>query len=410
MIVGRGRRRRGGVTLTDIMRSGIRALVAVLLVVVFPLSAAAQPTGPVGGPRLGEANATIWSGAPGAAPPPEPLVGAWLVADAGTGAVLAARNPHQRLRPASTLKTLTALTLLPRLDPGATYTAVDADALQDGSRVGIVPGTTYSIKSLFEGLLLASGNDAAHALATAAGGLDKTVALMNETAQELQAYDTVAANPSGLDTDIQLTSVYDLALIARAGLVRDDFRTYVGTQRSYFAGIDGSNGFEIQNHNKLLANYPGAIGVKTGYTSISLHSIVGAATRDGRTLIVAVLGGQAAVWPDAAALLDWGFAQGASAAAVGTLVGPRPAEPTPTATPSAEAVLSAAADPSRPGQSQQALRAWEPESWEYVAVGATVLLGAGAAAAGVRSRRRRQRRQSRVRAAAQRVGQQSSWR
>ena len=192
-------------------------LVALLvpLLVAFPLVAVAEPTDPIGGERLGATGITVWSGAPGAVPPPEPLAQAWLVADIGTGTVLATRNPHQKLRPASTLKTLTALALLPRLDPAATYTPVDEDALQDGSLVGLVPGTTYTIKSLFEGMLLSSGNDAAHALANAAGGLQQTVALMNATAKELQAYDTVAANPSGLDDDVQLTSAYDLALIAR---------------------------------------------------------------------------------------------------------------------------------------------------------------------------------------------------
>jgi serine-type D-Ala-D-Ala carboxypeptidase (penicillin-binding protein 5/6) len=388
------------------MRIAVRALVAMLLVLAFPLSATAQPTGPVGGARLGESNVTTWSGTPGATPPPEPVVAAWLVADAGTGAVLAARNPHQRLRPASTLKALTALTLLPRLDPATSYTAVDADASQDGSRVGIVPGTTYSIGSLFDGLMLSSGNDAAHALANAAGGLDTTVALMNETARELQAYDTVVANPSGLDHDAQVTSVYDLALIARAGLAREDFRNYVAKQTSYFAGIDGSNGFEIQNHNKLLANYPGAIGVKTGYTSVSLHSIVGAATRDGRTLLVAILGAQAAAWADAAALLDWGFAHPASAS-VGTLVGTRADEPTasPTPIPTVEG-----AERERRAAAAVGSRYEAPESWEYVAVGATVLLGASAAAVGVRSRRHRQRRMSRVRTAALRASQDDRWR
>ncbi len=388
------------------MRSVARAVLPLLLVVAFVTPAAAAPTGPIGGARLGTADVTVWGQAPGAAAPPEPPVPAWLVADAATGTVLAARNAHLRLRPASTLKTLTALTLLPRLDPAASYTAVDADIMQDGSRVGIVPGTTYRIKSLFEGLLLSSGNDAAHALANAAGGLDTTVALMNETARELQAYDTVAANPSGLDNDTQLTSVYDLALIARAGLARDDFRSYVATQRSYFAGVDGSNGFEIYNHNKLLANYPGAIGVKTGYTSVSLHSIVAAATRDGRTLVVAVLGGQSPTWPDAAALLDWGFAQGASATAVGNLVGPRADEPTPAPAPPTVASVEQEDVPlSAAGTGTAA-----PESWEYVAVALVVLLGGSATAMGLRSRRRRQRRQSRLRAAALRAGQHSSWR
>jgi serine-type D-Ala-D-Ala carboxypeptidase (penicillin-binding protein 5/6) len=408
MIVAGRERGGGGVTLAGIMRSGIRVILALLLLLVAIATAAqAQPVGPIGGARLGESNVTIWSGTPGAAPPPEPLVSAWLVADAATGAVLAARNPHQKLRPASTLKTLTALTLLPRLDPAAGYTAVDADAMQEGSRVGIVPGTTYSIGSLFEGLMLSSGNDAAHALANAAGGLDATVALMNETARELQAYDTVAANPSGLDNDAQVTSVYDLALIARAGLAREDFRTYAAKQTSYFAGVDGSNGFEIQNHNRLLANYPGAIGVKTGYTTVSLHSIVGAASRDGRTLLVAILGAQTTAWPDAAALLDWGFAQGASAAAVGSLVGPRANEPTSTRLP--VPTVEAAEQEQAPAATADTGYA-APEAWEYIAVGATMLLGVAATATGVRSRRRRQRRMSRARTAAARTTQQSSWR
>ncbi|HET9900553.1 MAG TPA: hypothetical protein VFR46_05740, partial [Actinomycetes bacterium] len=122
----------------------------------------------------------------------------------------------------------------------------------------------------------------------------------------------------------------------------------------------------------------------------------------GRTLIVAILGAQTTPWPDAAALLDWGFAQAATTASVGTLVGRRAAEPTPTPT----AVVSAATDPTPRGEttSQAALRAWEPQSWEYVAVGTMVLLGAAAATVGVRSRRRRQRRLSRMRTAALRAG------
>ena len=131
-------------------------------------------------------------------------------------------------------------------------------------------GTTYSIPSLFDGLLLSSGNDAAHALANAAGGFGPTVALMNETPANCRR-----TTPSPRIRATRRRRSGDVGVRPRADRPRRacsrGLRSYVAKQRLYFGGVDGSNGFEIQNHNKLLANYPGAIGVKTGYTSVSLH-------------------------------------------------------------------------------------------------------------------------------------------
>ena len=131
---------------------------------------------------------------------------------------------------------LTAITVLPRLDPDAVYTAQSADANAEGSRVGIVPDATYTVHQLFQGMFLMSGNDAASALANAAGGQRQTVARMNATAKGLGALDTTARNPSGLDAPGQYTSAYDLALFARAGLARQDFRDYVTTVKTEFPG------------------------------------------------------------------------------------------------------------------------------------------------------------------------------
>ena len=295
----------------------------------------------VGGPRLDDPGLVVDlpAGVPG--PPPQEAV-AWLLADAGSGDVLAAQAAHLPLRPASTQKMLTSLVLLPRLDPATVYTAIPDDANADGSKVGVVPGATYTVDELFRGLFLASGNDAAHALAEVAGGQESTVAAMNALAETLQARDTTAANPSGLDADTQWSSAYDLALIARAGLDMDSFRDYIATRRSQFPGAmpalpgEVRASFEIANQNKLLTNYPGGIGVKTGYTSQAHATYVGAATRDGTTLVVTLMHTGSGAWSDAAALLDWGFAHGQSVQPVGELVAPLAPSPT---TPPSVAVL-----------------------------------------------------------------------
>ena len=236
---------------------------------------------------------------------------AWLVADLDSGDVLAALNAHQPLPPASTIKLLTALALLPSLEEADVYTATDDDALTPGSRVGLVPGQRYSVADLEHGLLLASGNDAAHALAASAGLQDRATSVMNEEAERLGAFDTNATTPHGLDEPGQVSSAYDLALIGRAVLDDERLARLVRTPTYDFPGLNGAT-FQIQNQNRLLGTYDGTIGLKTGYTTQAGHTLVAAAERNGVRLVVVILGAKGRAEVGAQGLLDWGFAaQGA---------------------------------------------------------------------------------------------------
>jgi D-alanyl-D-alanine carboxypeptidase (penicillin-binding protein 5/6) len=256
-------------------------------------------------------------------PPPETSATSYLIADLNTGQVLAAKNAHLKLPPASTLKTLMALTLLPRLNPSSLYQARTTDQNVIGTKAGLYPGRKYTIKSLWNATLLLSGNDAALALAHAAGGFDKTVSLMNQKAHQLQALDTLARTPHGLDSPGQVSSAYDLALIARAAMKRSDFREYVDTKNYVFPNSGKKNvPLKIANQNKLLKSYSGTIGVKTGYTTQAKNTYIGAATRDGRTIIITLM--HLAYGRDALAaeLLDWGFEADGKVQPVGLLVKP----------------------------------------------------------------------------------------
>ncbi|HEV2891116.1 MAG TPA: serine hydrolase [Frankiaceae bacterium] len=300
------------------LRAAAVAVVASLAVVAPAAAPAyAEPPDAVGGPALAAKGIVVDRGAP---PLPHVSAAGWLLADAGSGEVLAARNPHGRYLPASTLKTLTAVALLPEADLDATYDPTWEDVNIEGSKVGLTQGTRVSVGKLIEAMLVVSGNDAANAVANATGGLPAAVAKMNATAKRLQAYDTLARNPSGLDAPDQLTSPYDLALIARAGLSMPTFATYVSTLRSRMPAPGGKT-FEMYNHNKLLTRYPGNIGIKTGYTLKARKTYVGAARRNGRTLVVTLLKAETS-YPDATALLDWGFANAGRVTPVGRLVDP----------------------------------------------------------------------------------------
>ena len=273
----------------------------------------------VGGTQLGTSGRPV---VPAGVTPPRSIdAAAWIVADVDSGEVLGGFNAHAALPPASTIKLLTALAVLPTVDTKATYTVTDADITVDGSRVGLVPGQRYTRAALAHGLLLGSGNDAANALAQLAGGDARALALMTAEAQRLGAFDTTVRTTHGLDEPGQRTSAYDLALIGRAVLGNDELATLARTEIYDFPGLEGKN-FQIQNRNRLLGSYPGAIGLKNGFTTLSGHSLVAAAERRGVRLVAVVLGGKNRPEPPASALLDWGFALPASAEPVGRLVTP----------------------------------------------------------------------------------------
>jgi len=279
----------------------------------------------VGGPRL--AKPGVQSDLPLGTPALPVVEGySWLVADADTGNVLAANNPHWKLPPASTLKMLFADTVLPRVDRSATHMATvdELSAVGEGSSlVGIKENETYKVEDLWRGVFLRSGNDAVHVLCAMNGGVPATVRQMNERARQLRADDTHVITPDGYDEPGQVSSAYDLALFAREGLRNSDFRAYASTAIADFPGLKGEK-FQIQNTNMMLGSYPGMIGVKNGYTTNAAHTFTGAAQRDGHTLIVSIMhvADKTRMYQDTGRLLDWGFAALAAAKPVGILVEP----------------------------------------------------------------------------------------
>jgi serine-type D-Ala-D-Ala carboxypeptidase (penicillin-binding protein 5/6) len=269
---------------------------------------------------MGECGLVLPPGAP--APPTGITSKSWLIADVDSGEVLAAKDPHGRHRPASTLKLLTAILAADRLPPDRVMVATQADANQDGSRVGLGPGGRYTVRQLLTGLLLSSGNDAAHALAVALGGVAQTVEQMNELAGRLGALDTRAATPSGLDGVGMSASAYDLALVFRQVLDRPLLAKLLGTRQANFPGYGNRPGFVVSNDNKLLRTYPGALGGKTGFTDDARHTQLDAAQRGGRRLMVVLMRGEqrpVSMSEQAARLLNYGFAL-PSGSRVGQLV------------------------------------------------------------------------------------------
>ncbi|MEO7194173.1 MAG: serine hydrolase, partial [Pseudonocardiaceae bacterium] len=250
----------------------------------------AVPDPPVGGPRMGECGLVLPAGAP--APPAGVDAKSWLIADANSGEVLAAKDPHARNRPASTLKLFTALLAADQLAPDRVVVGTQADADQDGSRVGIGPGGHYTVRQLLTSLFLVSGNDSAHALAVALDGVAQTVEQMNQLAAKLGALDTRAATPSGLDGPGMSSSAYDLALAFRQVLSRPLLTELLGTREAEFPGYGNRPGFVVSNDNKLLRTYPGALGGKTGFTDDARHTQLDAAQRGGRRLMVVLMRGE----------------------------------------------------------------------------------------------------------------------
>jgi D-alanyl-D-alanine carboxypeptidase (penicillin-binding protein 5/6) len=194
------------------------------------------------------------------------------------------------------------------------------DAAAEGTQIGVKDGSVYTVNDLLHGLLMHSGNDAAHALAGQLGGMDVALRKINDLAAKLGGRDTRAATPSGLDGPGMSTSAYDMGLFYRYAWQNDVFGDIVAT-RTYQLPE-----YELENDNKLLDNYPGAMGGKTGYTDDAGQTFVGAAERDGRRLVAVLLRGTRqpiAPWEQAARLLDYGFAT-APGTKVGTLIEPDP--------------------------------------------------------------------------------------
>ncbi|WP_425585912.1 D-alanyl-D-alanine carboxypeptidase family protein [Streptomyces thioluteus] len=292
----------------------------------------------VGGELLGRPGVQVRP-EPGAPALPRSLSGdAWLVADAESGEVLAAKNAHWRLAPASTLKMLFADTVLPKFPKTTQHKVLptDLEGMGEGSsQVGLKEESTYSVQDLWLGVFLRSGNDAVHVLAAMNGGVEQTVRDMQAHAEELQANDTHVVTPDGYDADGQVSSAYDLTLFARSGLQKKDFREYCATATSQFPGEEKKGkkreSFGIQNTNRLLTGqgvpvYQGIAGVKNGSTTNAGNTFTGVAQHGSRKLLVTVMNPETKepneVYKESAALLDWGFEAVGHVKPVGVLVPP----------------------------------------------------------------------------------------
>src|SRR5262252_4748121 len=189
-------------------------------------------------------------------PLPRVPASAYLVANARTGQVIAAKDPHGLYPPASTLKVLTAISMLPRLKPQASVVATRLAASVVPNVVGLIPGHKYRVSDLFRALLLISANDAAVSLVQASGSYARGMTLVNAEARRLRAYDVRAVQPNGLDAPGQVVSAYDLALIARKALSMPDFMRYDSTLSATFP-VTAGNPLPMINQNYLLTQYPG---------------------------------------------------------------------------------------------------------------------------------------------------------
>ena len=288
-------------------------------------AAAVRPV--VGGPQLAGRGVIVNYPARGTRKLPRIPASAYLFADATPGQMLAAKDPHCNFLPASTLKILTADALMPVLNPARTVVTSHMAAVVTPSRVGLIQGHRYRVADLFRALLLISANDAAISLAQAAGSYHRGVAMMNAEAHHLQADDTVAVRPNGLNARGQHTSAYDLALFARQALRMPEF---VRIERLHVAKFPLYRRAKVNlwNQNSLLGSYPGDIAGKIGWTSQARATYIGWARRGGHSLIVTLMHCTPLnEMVFAAKLLNWGFAMDGKVRPVGQLAAPLPARP-----------------------------------------------------------------------------------
>lgn len=239
-----------------------------------------------------------------------------ILMDAATGTVLYEKNASERLRPASVTKVMTLLLVMEALDTGRigwddTVIASEAACAKGGSQVYLEPGEEMSMDEMLKSVVVSSANDCATALAEHVAGSESAfVGMMNQRAQELGLLDTNFVNCTGLDDAPEaaehLTTAHDIAVISRELLKHDRIRDYT----TIWMDTVRDGRFELSNTNKLIHGYPGATGLKTGYTKQAMHCVSASAERDGVEYIAVVLHAESSAtrFQDARTLLDYAFA------------------------------------------------------------------------------------------------------
>ncbi len=276
-------------------------MAAAILTLVLPVPAPAAPLSLPTPPREGGVIAPA---------PPRVTAESWILYDADAGAVLASSNADEERPMASTTKIMTCLLALKRgnLDDMVTVSRRAAEVGE--SEVGLVTGERLPLRLLLTAMVVRSANDAAMAVAEHIGGsVENFVDMMNAQAQEMGLEHTHFENPHGLDTPGHYSSAADLLTMGLAVMQYPQFRELAKIERASFPAAPDGTQRGLETTNKLLGEYPGTIGVKTGYTGRAGLVMVGAAQRDGRTLFTVVMGssGAGGHFKDAAALMTWGF-------------------------------------------------------------------------------------------------------
>lgn len=244
----------------------------------------------------------LWVGSAGATS----AKGAVLM-EASTGRVLYAENEDVRLPMASTTKILTAIIAIEKCSLDEVVKVSSSAAGTEGTSMYLSVGEKVTVRELLYGLLIASGNDAAIALACHISGSTEAFSeLMNEKAREIGAHNSNFVNPNGLPDDNHYTTAADLARIAAYCMRNTTFREIVATQSIDLPQDDDSPARYLRSKNKLLWQYEGGNGIKTGFTKAAGKCFVGGAERDGMQLITVVLNDYA-MWDDSKTLLTYGF-------------------------------------------------------------------------------------------------------
>ncbi len=242
--------------------------------------------------------------------PPDAIVArAALLVEGRTGQVLYARNPDERLLPASTTKLMTALIVYEHTRLNGSVQIVPDDTHVEPSSVPLIPGEVVSVNKLFHALLIESANDSARALGRyVAGSTEAFVQMMNEKALAMGLFNTHFYNPNGLPAPAgtHYTSCADLMHIFRAVISIPELRVICST-KEYMLTTEARTQ-RLHNHNLLLGVYPGMGPAKTGWTEASKHTYATSVTRDGRELLLTLLD-STNKWKDAKILFDWGFSQ-----------------------------------------------------------------------------------------------------
>jgi len=230
-----------------------------------------------------------------------------VLVDATTGSVIYGKNEHQKASMASTTKIMTALILCEQADLNKEITVTEAMVRVEGSSMGLLEGDRAHYKDLLYGLLLASGNDAANAIALSIGGSFENFAdMMNERAKQIGMSNTNFVTPSGLDDENHYTTAYDMALLACEAMKNKDFADACSSKYAQLEYGNPPYKRTLRNHNKLLKLYDKFIGIKTGFTKKSGRCLVSCAEENGKKVIAVTLNAPDD-WNDHIKLLDFGI-------------------------------------------------------------------------------------------------------